>query len=105
MQIPKLNSMHTIVTLAMAAGLMVAVPSPASAGQSVCMWIGSAFSGNGNIRIEQNCGVNGTYHMDIWGAGHPRTHTRDYQFKGFNRETFNWNIPKRCGGLWRALVP
>jgi hypothetical protein len=80
MQTPKILNypMRTITKLAMVAGLAVGVRSPVSAGQSVCMWIGAAFSGNGNVRIEQNCGVNGTYHMDIWGAGNRKTHTRDY---------------------------
>ncbi len=75
-------STRTIIKLAMAAGLSMAVPSPASAGQSVCMWIGSAKGGNGNIKAQQNCGVTGTYHMDVWGAGHPRTHTRNYRYTG-----------------------
>ena len=110
MQTPKLvnYSTRTIIklamALAMAAGLSMAVPSPASAGQSVCMWIGSAKSGNGNIRVEQNCGVNGTYHMDVWGAGHRRTHTRDYRYRGGVKESvFNWRIPsgaRVCGELW-----
>ena len=105
MQTPKILNypMRTITKLAMAAGLAVGVRSPVSAGQSVCMWIGAAFSGNGNVRIEQNCGVNGTYHMDIWGAGHRRTHTRDYYFRGFKRATFNWKIARGaevCGELW-----
>jgi hypothetical protein len=107
MQIPKLvnYSIRTIITLAMVAGLLVAVRSRASAGQSVCMWIGSADSGDGNIKAQQNCGVTGTYHMDVWGAGHPRTHSDDYKYTGVVaiNKIFNWRIPSGaevCGELW-----
>ncbi|HEY3454998.1 MAG TPA: hypothetical protein VGK64_10385 [Bryobacteraceae bacterium] len=107
MQTPKLvrYSMRTIIKLAVAAGLFVALRSPASAGQSVCMWIGSADSGNGNIKAQQNCGVTGTYHVDVWGAGHPRTHSRDYRYTGVVaiNHIFNWRIPSGaqvCGELW-----
>ena len=93
------------MALTLAAGAVAATPAPAFAGQNHCMWIGSAPGGNGNIKLQQNCGVTGTYHMDVWGAGHRRTHTRDYRYYGvvaINRYA-NWRIPhgaQVCGELW-----
>ncbi|XVU28865.1 hypothetical protein ACQPZJ_17940 [Actinoplanes sp. CA-054009] len=89
---------------AVAAALMtVAVPEAAQAGQNHCAWIGAAVGGGG-VRLEQNCGVSGTYHMDIWGAGHPRTHTRDYRYTGGARDFFfRWAVAPGatvCGELW-----
>jgi hypothetical protein len=90
-------------TVAAAVGSPLVAPSPAYAGGSVCAWIGSSPTA-GRISLQQTCGVSGTYHMDIWGAGHKRTHTRDYRYNGGVREWFfNWNIrsgARVCGELW-----
>lgn len=94
-----------VLAAALSAGVasLTVATSPASAGGSVCAWIGSSPKA-GIISLQQTCGVSGTYHMDIWGAGHKRTHTRDYRYNGGTREHFfNWNIPsgaRVCGELW-----
>lgn len=92
--------------LAVGAASLTVATSPVSAGGSVCAWIGAAAPPKpaGVISLQQRCGVSGTYHMDIWGAGHKRTHTPNYHYSGGTREHFfNWNIPSGaqvCGELW-----
>ncbi|GIG55927.1 hypothetical protein Lfu02_02990 [Longispora fulva] len=91
------------VAVAVAAGIVGGGAAPASAGSNGCIWIGPS-DGSGNIRFQQECGVSGTYHMDVWGAGHSRTSTGGYYYNGGTVISgVKWGISSGqtvCAELW-----
>ncbi|MEV0632988.1 hypothetical protein ACI2LC_43980 [Nonomuraea wenchangensis] len=92
------------------AGTVAAIGAPpAAAGGNGWMWIGSNTdpAGTRRVSVQQNTGISGTYHIDIWywATGARYGGTGDYSYNGGTREFLKGRVSdvagkRLCAQLW-----